>query len=54
MKDLRGKLNQNRLKAIQDAYNRVRKVVGGKVTVEELGKVYDAARHPEVITNRKS
>ena len=33
MKDARGKLNQNRAKAIEDAYNRVRKVVGSKVTV---------------------
>lgn len=54
MKDIRGRLNQNRLKAIEDAYSRVRKIVGSKVTLEELGKIYDAARHPEVITNRKS
>lgn len=54
MKDLRGKLNQNRMKAIEDAYNRIRKIIGSKVTMEELGKVYDAAKHPEVITNKKS
>ncbi len=33
MKDLRGKLNQNRIKSIQDAYNRVRKLIGPKVTL---------------------
>jgi len=47
-------MNPKRLKAIEDAYNRVRKISGSKVTLEELGKVYDAARHPEVITNKKS
>ncbi len=34
MKDLRGKLNANRIKAIEDAYNRVRKIVGSKITLE--------------------
>ena len=33
MKDLRGKLNQNRLKAIEDAYNRIKRLVGSKITL---------------------
>jgi hypothetical protein len=43
---LRGKLNQYRLQAITDAYQRVQKVVGKKVTLEDLGKVFDAKKHP--------
>ena len=54
LNDLRGKLNENRYKSIIDAYKRVEKIVGKKITLEELGKVYDARRHPEVLTNRKS
>ena len=54
MKDLRGKLNAHRLKSIEDAYNRVKKLVGVKITLEEVGKVYDAARHPEVISQKKT
>jgi uncharacterized protein YktA (UPF0223 family) len=54
LNDLRGKLNENRYKSIIDAYKRVEKMVGKKVTLEELGKVYDARRHPEVLTSRKS
>jgi hypothetical protein len=46
MKDLRGKLNQNRIKSIEDAFNRIRKIAGSKITLEEIGKIYDAARHP--------
>jgi hypothetical protein len=46
MSDLRGKMNSNRLKSIEDAYNRVRKIIGQNVTLEEVGKIYDAARHP--------
>lgn len=34
LKDLRGKLNENRMQAIVDAYKRVQKVVGNKVTLE--------------------
>lgn len=54
MKDLRGKLNENRMQAISDAYKRVQKVVGKKVTLEDLGKIYDAKKHPEVLTLKKS
>jgi Ca2+-binding EF-hand superfamily protein len=54
LNDLRGKMNENRYKSIIDAYKRVSKIVGSKVTLEELGKVFDAKRHPEVLTNKKS
>jgi len=33
MNDLRGKLTLNRMKSIEDAYNRVKKIVGSKVTL---------------------
>ena len=33
LKDLRGKLNENRIQAIFDAYKRVQKVIGKKVTL---------------------
>lgn len=41
------------MQAISDAYKRVQKVVGKKVTLEDLGKIYDAKKHPEVLTLRK-
>lgn len=53
LKELRGKLNENRMQAISDAYKRVQKVIGKKVTLEELGKIYDAKKHPEVLTQKK-
>lgn len=33
MTDLRGKMTPNRMKSIEDAYNRVKKLVGPKVTL---------------------
>lgn len=42
------------MQAISDAYKRVQKVVGKKVTLEDLGKIYDAKKHPEVLTLKKS
>ena len=32
----------------------MKKLVGVKITLEEVGKVYDAARHPEVISQKKT
>lgn len=54
MKEIRGSLNQARMQAINDAYRRVQKVVGNSITLESLGKVYDAQKHPEVLTQKKS
>ena len=54
MNELRGKLNQARFQAIQDAYKRVQKVIGSSITLESLAKVYDAQKHPEVLTQKKS
>ena len=54
LKELRGNLNENRCQAIVDAYNRVKKICGDRTTLEELGKIFDAKKHPEVLTNRKS
>ena len=54
MKEIRGSLNQARMQAINDAYRRVQKVVGASVTLESLGKIYDAQKHPEVLTQKKS
>lgn len=34
LNDLRGKLNENRYKSILDAYKRVEKITGNKVTLE--------------------
>jgi hypothetical protein len=39
-------MNENRYNSIISAYKRVKKVVGEKVTLEELGKMYDAKKHP--------
>ncbi len=30
------------MQAIVDAYKRVQKIIGKKITLEELGKIYDA------------
>ena len=34
LKELRGKLNENRQQAIIDAYNRVKKIAGERITLE--------------------
>lgn len=34
------------MQAILDAYKRAQKVIGKKTTLEELGKIYDAKKHP--------
>ena len=54
LNDLRGKLNTKRYQSIIDAYGRVGKVTSNKYTLEQLGKVFDAKRHPEVITSKKT
>ncbi len=51
--DLKGVLNENRQKSIIQAYNRASKVIGGPTTLEELGRIYDSKRHPEVLTKKK-
>ena len=47
-------MNNNRYKSIIQAYKRAGKIIGGTITLEELGKVYDAKRHPEVLAGKKS
>ena len=54
LNDLRGKMNESRYKSIVEAYKRAGKLIGGTVTLEELGKVFDAKKHPEVLAGRKS
>lgn len=54
MNDLRGKMNENRYTSIIEAYKRVGKLIGGRVVLEELGKVFDARKHPEVVTSKKT
>lgn len=54
LNDLRGKMNDNRYKSIIEAHKRVSKIIGGPTTLEEMGKIYDAKKHPEVLSGRKS
>ena len=54
LNDLRGKMNEKRYKSINDAYKRIKQLAGEKITLQQLGKVFDAKRHPEVLTNKKS
>lgn len=54
LNDLRGKMNESRYRSIVEAYKRAGKLIGGTVTLEELGKVFDAKKHPEVLAGRKS
>lgn len=54
LNDLRGKMNESRYKSIVEAYKRAGKLISGTVTLEELGKVFDAKKHPEVLAGRKS
>ena len=54
LQDLRGNLNQTRKQAICEAYTRARKVIGDEIKLEDLGRIYDAKRHPEVLTHKKS
>lgn len=42
------------MQAISDAYKRAQKVIGKKTNLEELGRIYDAKKHPEVLTQKKS
>jgi hypothetical protein len=54
LRDLRGNINEVRQDSIINAYDRVKRVVGNTVTLEVLGTVFDAKRHPEVLTMKKS
>ena len=54
LRDLRGNINETRQNSILNAYDRVKRLVGNDVTLELLGTVFDAKRHPEVLTQKKS
>ena len=47
-------MNDNRYKSIIEAHKRVSKIIGGPTTLEEMGKIYDAKKHPEVLSGKKS
>ena len=51
---MRGNINEVRQNSIINAYDRVKRVIGNMVTLEALGTVFDAKRHPEVLTEKKS
>lgn len=49
-----GKIPPKRLAIIESAYNIVKKILGNNTTLEEIAKIFDAERHPEVFTKVKT
>ena len=51
---LRGHLNDFRKGLIVQAYNKLDVTKDGKVTLEDIAKIYNADEHPDVIQGKKS
>ena len=50
---LRGRLNRARRKLVQQAYDVLDKNRDGRITLEEIAKVYDTSHHPDIISRRE-
>lgn len=51
---LRGDINASRQAWIRKAYDKLDATCDGVVTVEDVAKLYDASKHPEVIEGKKT
>eukprot|EP00351_Strombidinopsis_sp_SopsisLIS2011_P005794 CAMPEP_0116879528 /NCGR_PEP_ID=MMETSP0463-20121206/11345_1 /TAXON_ID=181622 /ORGANISM="Strombidinopsis sp, Strain SopsisLIS2011" /LENGTH=141 /DNA_ID=CAMNT_0004528973 /DNA_START=1052 /DNA_END=1474 /DNA_ORIENTATION=+ len=51
---LRGDLNENRLTYIAGAYDKLDVNKDGKVTLEDIAKLYDVSQHPDVMAKKKT
>ena len=49
-----GELNAKRKECIGLAYNKLDKTKDGKVTLEDIAALYDASKHPEIISKKKT
>lgn len=49
LRALRGELNESRLGWIRKAYNKLDVTKDGKVTLDDIARIYDVSKHPDVI-----
>ena len=49
---LKGQINQRRLSLVALAYEKLDKNKDGRVTLDDIAKIYDASKHPEVRAGR--
>jgi Ca2+-binding EF-hand superfamily protein len=49
---LKGKMNEKRLKLVALAYEKLDKNNDGQVTLDDIARIYDASKHPEVRAGR--
>ena len=49
---LKGKMNDRRLKVVALAYEKLDRNGDGQVTLDDIAKIYDASKHPEVRAGR--
>lgn len=54
LRGLRGELNDSRLVWIRKAYNKLDINQDGKVTLDDIAKIYDVSLHPDVKDGKKT
>jgi Ca2+-binding EF-hand superfamily protein len=54
IRSIRGDLNAARKAIVRTAYQKLDANRDGQVTLDDIAKVYDANRHPDVVSGRKS
>jgi len=54
IRSIRGEPNAARKAVIRQAYNKLDVNKDGKVTLEDVSKIYNVQGHPEVVSGRKS
>lgn len=51
---LKGDLNDQRKEVIGAAYKKLDVTGDGKVTLDDIAKLYDASQHPDVVQGKRS
>lgn len=51
---LRGDLNENRISFIRQAYQKLDINGDGKVTLDDIARIYDVSQHPDVMSSKKT
>lgn len=51
---IRGDLNQNRLRLVEKAFNKMDKDGNGVLEVDDIMDIYNAKKHPAVLEGRKT
>ena len=54
MLGVRGAINNNRKKLVEQAFNKFDKDGSGVVDINDLKDVYNAKKHPDVLSGKKS